>query len=155
MNRLQKIGGWILGGALAVALFTRQKIAYGVEAIYLNGVITPNLIPLKVVGWLANSTIAGVLVRSISGVLVCNGQVVASISQLVNKRIRSNSFVKQDLNVDIYFQESLAALWENIQTGDVTSLSFELVGEVVVGEQWPVGLKFNRVFTWNEIQKML
>lgn len=155
MNRLQKIGGWILGGALAVALFTRQKIAYGVEAVYLNGVITPNLIPLKVVGWLVNSTIAGVLVRSISGVLVCNGQVVASISQLVNKRIRSNSFVKQDLNVDIYFQESLAALWENIQTGDVTSLSFELVGEVVVGEQWPVGLKFNRVFTWNEIQKML
>ena len=156
MNRLQKIGTWILGGVAALSLFGRQQLALGVSGVYLNGLITTQMIPLRVVVWIANKTIIGrVLVRSISGVLLCNGQTVASISQLINKRISANSYIEQDVLVDLHAQESLQALFANIQTGNINNLAFELVGEVVVGEQWPIGIKFNRVFTWEEVQQML
>lgn len=156
MNRLQKIGTWILGGVAALSLLGRQHLALGVRGVYLNGLITTQMIPLRVVVWIANKTIIGrVLVRSISGVLMCNGQTVASISQLINKRIAANSFIEQDVLVDLHAQESLQALFANIQTGNINNLAFELVGEVVVGEQWPIGIKFNRVFTWAEVQQML
>lgn len=155
MNRLQKIGGWILGGVVAIALFSRQKISFVIKGVYLAGVITPQLIPLRISGWLMNSTIAGVLVRSISGILVCNGQTVASISQMVNKRIGSNSYVVQDLIANIHFQESLSALWANVQSGNINNLAFEFIGEIVVGEDWPVGLKFNKLFTWLDIQQSI
>lgn len=156
MNRLQKIGTWILGGVAALGLLGRQQLALGVRGVYLNGLITTQMIPLRVVVWIANKTIIGrVLVRSISGVLMCNGQTVASISQLINKRIAANSFIEQDVLVDLHAQESLQALFANIQTGNINNLAFELVGEVVVGEQWPIGIKFNRLFTWAEVQQML
>ena len=156
MNRLQKIGTWVLGGVAALSLLGRQQLALGVRGVYLNGLITTQMIPLRVVVWIANKTIIGrVLVRSISGVLMCNGQTVASISQLINKRIAANSFIEQDVLVDLHAQESLQALFANIQTGNINNLAFELVGEVVVGEQWPIGIKFNRVFTLEEVQQML
>ena len=156
MNRLQKIGTWILGGVAALSLLGRQQLALGVRGVYLNGLITTQMIPLRVVVWIANKTIVGrVLVRSLSGVLLCNGQTVASISQLINKRIAANSYIEQDVLVDLHAQESLQALFANIQTGNINNLAFELVGEVVIGEQWPIGIKFNRVFTWAEIQQML
>lgn len=155
MNKLQKIGGWILGGVVALALFSRQKLSFGVRGVYLNGIITPQMIPLRVVAWIANNTIGSVLVRSLSGVLICEGQTVASIAQPINKRIAPNSYIEQSIFIDLYNQEALQALFANIQSGDINNLAFELIGEVVVGEQWPVGLKFNRVFTWSEIQQML
>lgn len=155
MNKLQKIGAYILGGVLAVALFSRQKISFGVKGVYLNGIITTQIIPLRIVGWLANSTIASVLVRGLSGVLMCNGQTVATISQTINKRIKSNSFVEQSFLVNIYNQESLSALFQNVMSGDINNLAFELIGSILVGEQWPIELKFNKVFTWKEIQQML
>lgn len=155
MNKLQKIGGWILGGVVALALFRRQKLSFGVRGVYLNGIITPQMIPLRVVAWIANNTIGSVLVRSLSGVLICEGQTVASIAQPINKRIAPNSYIEQSIFVDLHNQEALQALFANIQSGDINNLAFELIGEVVVGEQWPVGLKFNRVFTWSEIQQML
>ena len=155
MNKLQKIGAYILGGVLAVALFSRQKISFGVKGVYLNGIITTQIIPLRIVGWLANSTIASVLVRGLSGVLMCNGQTVATISQTINKRIKSNSFVEQSFLVNIYNQESLSDLFQNVMSGDINNLAFELIGSILVGEQWPIELKFNKVFTWKEIQQML
>lgn len=156
MNRLQKIGAWILGGVAAFGLLSRQQLSFGLRGVYLNGAITTQMIPLRVVVWIANKTIIGrVLVRSLSGVLICNGQVVASISQLINKRIASNSYIEQNILVDLHAQESLQALFVNVQSGNIDNLAFELVGEVVVGEQWPIGIKFNRVFTWVEIQQML
>lgn len=156
MSRLQKIGGWILGGVAALCLLGRQQLAFGVRGVYLNGIITTQMIPLRVVVWIANKTIIGsVLVRGLSGVLICNGQTVASISQLINKRVPANSYIEQDVLIDLHAQESLKALFTNVQSGSIDNLAFELVGEVVIGEQWPVGVKFNRLFTWAEIQKML
>lgn len=156
MNKLQKIGGWILGGVAALAFLGSQKLSLGIRGVYLNGLITSQMIPLRVVVWIANKTVIGsVLVRSLSGVLMCNGQTVASISQLINKRIPSNSYVEQSIMVDLHNQEALQALFANIDSGDINNLAFELVGEIVVGEQWPIGIKFNRVFTYAEIKQMV
>lgn len=151
----KSIGKWLLGLGAIVAFLSRQKITFGVKGIYLNGVITPYLIPLKVVVYLANKTIGKLLVRSVSGILVSDGKVIAKIDQAINKRIRANSYIEQSLLVDINTQETLQAWYSNIQSGDVNNLSFELIGEVVVGEQWPVSIKFNKVFTWQDIQQML
>lgn len=155
MNNLQKIGSWLLGGVVALAVLGRQKLDFGVKGVYLNGLITNQNIPLRVAIWIANKTIASVLVRSLSGVLYCDGQTVASIAQPINKRIPANKFVEQDILVDLHNQEALKALFANVQSGSINNLAFELVGEVVVGEQWPVGIKFNRVFTWNDIKQMV
>lgn len=155
MNSLQKIGGLLLGGVVALAVLGRQKLGFGVKGVYLNGIISAQMIPLRVVVWIANKTIASVLVRSLSGVLYCEGQTVASIAQPINKRIPSNQYVEQDIFVDLHNQETLRALFSNVQSGSIDNLAFELVGEVVVGEQWPVGIKFNRVFTWSEIKQMV
>lgn len=156
MNKLQKTGGWILGGVAALAFLGSQKLSLGIRGVYLNGLITSQMIPLRVVVWIANKTVIGsVLVRSLSGVLMCNGQTVASISQLINKRIPSNSYVEQSIMVDLHNQEALQALFANIESGDINNLAFELVGEIVVGEQWPIGIKFNRVFTYAEIKQMV
>lgn len=156
MNKLQKIGGWILGGVAALAFLGSQKLSLGIRGVYLNGLITSQMIPLRVVVWIANKTVIGsVLVRSLSGVLMCNGQTVASISQLINKRIPSNSYVEQSIMVDLHNQEALQALFANIESGDINNLAFELVGEIVVGEQWPIGIKFNRVFTYAEIKQIV
>lgn len=155
MNGLQKIGSWLLAGVAALAVFGRQKLSFGIKGVYLNGLITQQSIPLRVVVWIANKTIGRLLVRSISGSLICEGHAVASIAQVINKRISPNSYVEQSILIDLHNQEALQALFSNIQTGDINNLAFELIGEVVVGEQWPVGLKFNRVFTWAEIQQML
>lgn len=155
MNSLQKIGGWLLGGVTALAIFGRQKLSFGIKGVELNGLITQQIIPLRVVVWIANKTIGRLLVRSISGSLICEGRVVASIAQTINKRIAANSYVEQDILIDLHNQEALQALFSNIQTGDINNLAFELVGEVIVGEQWPVGFKFNRIFTWAEIRQMI
>lgn len=155
MNSLQKIGGLLLGGVVALAVLGRQKLGFGVKGVYLNGIISTQMIPLRVAVWIANRTITSVLVRSLSGVLYCEGQTVASIAQPINKRIHANQYVEQDILVDLHNQEALRALFSNIQSGSIDNLAFELVGEVVVGEQWPVGIKFNRVFTWSEIKQMV
>lgn len=155
MNGLQKIGSWLLAGVAALAVFGRQKLSFGIKGVYLNGLITQQSIPLRVVVWIANKTIGRLLVRSISGSLICEGRVVASIAQKINKRISPNSYVEQSILIDLHNQESLQALFSNIQSGDINNLAFELIGEVVVGEQWPIGFKFNRVFTWAEIRQML
>ena len=155
MNGLQKIGSWLLAGVAALAVFGRQKLSFGIKGVYLNGLITQQSIPLRVVVWIANKTIGRLLVRSISGSLICEGRVVASIAQKINKRISPNSYVEQSILIDLHNQESLQALFSNIQSGDINNLAFELIGEVVVGEQWPIGFKFNRVFTRAEIRQML
>lgn len=155
MNNLQKIGSWLLGGVAALAFFGKQKLSFGVKNVLLRGAITKDIIPLRVLVWIGNSTIVSVLVRSLSGVLLCNGQTVASIAQPINKRIAANSYIEQAIMIDLHNQESLAALFANVQSGDINNLAFELVGEVVVGEQWPVGIKFNRIFTWSDIQQMI
>ena len=95
------------------------------------------------------------LVRSISGALISNGVTVATINQAVNKRMPSKTTVEQSILIDIHSEEALQVLSANIQSGDINNLSFEFIGEIVVGEQWPVGVKFNKVFTWQEIQQML
>lgn len=154
MNNLQKIGSWLLGGVAALAFLGKQKLSFGVKSVLLRGAITKDIIPLRVLVWIGNSTIVSVLVRSLSGVLLCNGQTVASIAQPINKRIAANSYIEQAIMIDLHNQESLAALFANVQSGDINNLAFELVGEVVVGEQWPVGIKFNRIFTWSDIQQM-
>ena len=61
----------------------------------------------------------------------------------------------EDVLIDLHNQEALRALFENVQSGNINNLAFELIGEVVVGEQWPISIKFNRIFTWAEIQQML
>lgn len=155
MNNLQKIGSWLLGGVAALAFLGKQKLSFGVKNVLLRGAITKDIIPLRVLVWIGNSTIVSVLVRSLSGVLLCNGQTVASIAQPINKRIAANSYIEQAIMIDLHNQESLAALFANVQSGDINNLAFELVGEVVVGEQWPVGIKFNRIFTWSDIQQMI
>lgn len=155
MTKLQKIGGWLLGGVIALGFVGRQNLSFGVRSIRLNGLITTQLIPLRISVWIANNTIGSVFVRSVSGALVSNGHTVATIAQPINKRIRSNSYVEQDILLDLHNQEALSVLFENVQSGNVNNLSFELVGEVVVGEQFPIGIKFNRIFTWSEIQQMV
>ena len=155
MNTVQKIGGWILGGVAALAVFGKQKLSFGIKGVMLDGIIISEIIPLRVVIWIANKTIASLLVRQVSGVLVCNGETVASIAQLINKRIPANSYIEQGILIDLHNQEALRALFANIHSGDINNLAFEFIGEVVVGEQWPVGIKFNRVFTWEEIRSSL
>ena len=49
----------------------------------------------------------------------------------------------------------MSALFQNVMSGDINNLAFELIGSILVGEQWPIELKFNKVFTWKEIQQML
>ena len=155
MSKLQKIGLCILGGVGALALFGKQQISFGIKSVSLNGLFTTQIIPLNVVVWITNNTIGRLLVRSVSGALVCNGETVATVAQAINKRIPAKSYVEQSILVDLHNQESLRALFANIQSGDINNLAFEFIGEVVVGEQWPVGIKFNRVFTWSEISRSL
>lgn len=155
MSRIEKIGSWLLGGIVAIAFLAKQRLSFGVKAVYLNGLITLQKIPLRIDIWIANKTIGSVLVRSLSGALICNGQTVATISQMVNKRISANSYIEQSVLIDLHNQESLQALFANIQSGSIDNLAFELIGEVVVGEQWPVAVEFNRVFTWADIRQMI
>lgn len=155
LNNLQKIGSLILGGIVAIALFGRQKLSFNIKAVQLAGIITSQIIPLRLIALISNSTVASVLVRNLSGVLVCNGKPVASIYQLINKRIASNSYVEQYIYLNIHNQPAISALFENVQSGNINNLAFELVGDVTIGEQWPVKLRFNRVFTWSDIQQML
>lgn len=155
MNKFQKIGALILGGVAAFAVLGRQRLTFGVRDIQLAGIITPEIIPLRLVTWIANDTFGSVLVRKLSGSIIYGGNVVATVNQVINKRISSNSYIEQYVYVDLHNQAALAALFDNIGTGDINNLAFEMIGEVTVGEQWPVTLDFNRVFTWEDIQKSL
>lgn len=155
MSDMKKIGAWFLALGGFVLFFSHQKLSAVVKGVYLNGGITATLIPLRVVVDLINKTIGTVFVRGISGALISNGLVVASVNQQVNKRIRANRVVEQSIFVDIHNQEALNVILANIQTGDVNNLALEFIGEVVVGEQWPVGIKFNKIFTWQDIRKIL
>lgn len=150
-----KLGKILLGIGAAIAFVGSQRFTFGVKGVYLAGVVTPQLIPLRVVVYLVNKTIGKLMVRSISGELVCEGQRVATINQKVNKRISSGRYIEQGLLVDIHIQESLQALFSNIQSGDITSLSFVFEGKIYVGEQYPVGIRFKKLFTWKDIQKMV
>lgn len=156
MSKQKSIGKWFIGIGAALAFVARQKLAIYFKGVYLNGIISTELIPLKVVVSLINNTVVGVLVRSISGALISSdGKIVATVNQAINKRIPAHRVVEQGIAVDIHNREALQALMANVQTGDVNNLAFEFIGEVVVGEQWPVGIKFNRVFTWQDIQKIV
>lgn len=144
-----------MGIGVAVALLSRQQLSISVKGIYLNGMITTDRIPLRVVVGILNKTIARVLVRSIAGALISDGRTVATINQTINKRIGANSGVEQNILIDVHGQEAIAAILANVKSGDINNLAFDFIGEIVVGEQWPVGVKFEKVFTWNDIQQML
>lgn len=153
--RINNIGKWLIGIGAALAFISRQRLSIAVKGVYLSGIITNELIPLRVVVYLINKTIASVLIRSISGALFSDGVKVATIGQTINKRIPANSTTEQSIMVDIHNREALQAIMANIQSGDINNLSFEFVGEIVVGEQFPVGIKFNKLFTWQDIQQMV
>ena len=155
MSKKQNIGKWLVGIGAALAFISRQKLSVAVKSVYLNGIATSKRVPLRVVVYLMNRTIASVLIRNISGALISNGMTVATINQDVNKRMPANSTTEQSVLVDIHSQEALKALIDNMQSGDINNLSFDFVGEVVVGEQWPVGIKFNKLFTWQDIKRMV
>ena len=154
-NKMQNIGAAILGGSLLWMFIKRQSVRVGVRSISLSGLITPNIIPLRVALYLINDTIGSLLIRTLSCQLVSNGMVVATIDQTINKRIAAKSSIEQDVFVDIHNQAALSSLFANIQTGDVTSTSFTLVGEVVVGERYPLSIKIDKLFTWEDIKKMI
>lgn len=154
-SKIQNIGAALLGGSLLWMFIMRQSVRVGVRGISLNGLMTLDVIPLRVAIYLINDSIGSILVRSINCQLVSNGLVVASISQNLNKRIPSHGSVEQDLFVDIHNQAALSSFFANVQTGDVTSTSFTLVGEVVIGEHYPLSIKINKLFTWEEIKNML
>lgn len=152
----KNIGAWIVGALAGLVVLSKQKLSFGIQGVYVDGLITAETLPLRVVAYIKNDTIGSVLVRSLSGVLVSNeGKTIASIMQPINKRIRAKSNVVQDILIDIHNKEVVSALQANIASGNINNLSFELIGEVVVGEQWPIGLKFNKVFTWQDIKQML
>lgn len=153
--KMSKAGKWLIGLGAALALLSRQKLSMHVKGIYLNGLITKNVIPLRIIVSLTNKTIAKVFIRSLSGSLISNGVVVATVNQVVNKRIRANSVVEQNILVDIHKQEALQSLFENIESGHVNNISFELIGELQVGEQYPIGIQFSRIFTWQDIKTMI
>lgn len=155
MSNKSNIGKWLIGIGAALAFISRQKLSIAVKGVYLNGIITSEVIPLRVVVYLINKTIASVLIRSISGSLISNGVTIATINQAVNKRMPANTTTEQSILVNIYNHEVLQALMDNIQSGDINNLSFEFIGEIVVGEQWPIGIKFKKLFTWQEIQQMV
>lgn len=156
MSDTRTIGKLLIGAGAAVAFLSRQKLIVGVKGVYLNGLVTDKLIPLNVVVYISNKTILGsMLIRSISGVLRCEGRTIATIDQLVNRRIPAGKYIEHVLQININGSESLQALWSNIQGGNVNTLAFDLLGEVVIGEQWPIPIKFNKLFTWNEIQQMV
>lgn len=156
MKKTSKIGIWMLAVGSLIAFISRQKITFGLKGIYLGGVITSTLIPLKIVLYLWNKTVLGsVLVRSISGALVNDGKVIATVNQVINKRIRSNRYVEQTVLMDIHMQEALQGLFNNVMSGDISNLSFEFVGKIVVGEQYPIDIDFRKLFTWQDIQQIL
>lgn len=148
-------GALLLGGSLTWMFIKNQAIRVGVRDISLNGMISQSIIPLRVGVWILNKTFGTVLIRSISCQLVSNDLVVATISQAINKRIPSNSYIEQNIFVDINSNESLSTLLANIQSGDVTSTSFRLVGEVVVGEKFTVSVPIDKFFTWEDINQLL
>lgn len=150
-----KAGKWLIGLGAALALLSRQKLSMHVKGIYLNGLITKSVIPLRIIVSLTNKTMAKVFIRSLSGSLISHGAVVATVNQVVNKRIRANSVVEQNILVDIHKQEALQSLFENIESGHVNNISFELIGELQVGEQYPIGIQFSRIFTWQDIKTMI
>lgn len=156
MSSNSNIGKWLIGIGAVLAFISRQKLSIAVKGVYLNGMVTSDRIPLRVDVLLMNKTIASVLIRSISGALISSdGMTVATINQAINRRVPANRTIVQSLLVDIHNKETLQALMANIQGGNINSLSFEFIGEVVCGEQWPVSIKFNKVFTWQEIQQMI
>lgn len=154
-NKIQNIGAAILGGSLLWMFIKRQSVRVGVRSISLAGIVTPSVIPLRVALYLINDTIGSLLVRTLSCQLISNGMVVASINQSINKRIPSKSSVNQDVYVNIHNQAALSSLFANVQTGDVTNTSFTLIGEIVVGERYPLTLKINKIFTWEDIKQLL
>ena len=155
MSNIRKIASWVLGIGSAVWFISKQKLSFGVKSVHLGGMITPTLLPLKVIIYLMNGTIGTVLVRKINAQLISDGNVVASIDQKVNRRIRSNTYIEQPIFIDIHLQGTTQALIDNIKTGDVSNLSFDLVGEILVGERFQVPIKFQMLFTWDEIKDMI
>lgn len=155
MSRMRKIGLWVIGGIASIAFVCRQRISFGLKDVYLAGYITNQLIPIRATLWIKNDTIGGVLVRNLTGNLLCNGEVVATINQPINKRLYSGYYVEQTVVINIQSDAALSSLLKNINSGDISNLAFEFVGQVIVGEQFPFAYKFNRVFTWSEIQGAL
>lgn len=155
MSNSRKIGAWLLGLGSAVWFIGKQKISFGVKSVSLNGMITPTLLPLRVVIYLMNKTIGTVLIRSVNAQLVSDGNVIASISQNINRRIPSNSYIEQPIAIDVHLQDTMQALIANIRSGDVNNLSFDLIGEAIVGEQFQVPIKFQTLFTWDDIKDMI
>lgn len=156
MSNSSKIGKLLIGAGAAIAFLSRQKITVGVKGVYLNGLVSESSIPLRVVVYISNRTILGsLLIRSISGVLVSSGRTVATIDQIVNRRIGAGKYIEHSLLININGVEAMQAIWANIQSGNIQSLAFDLMGEIVVGEQWPVPIRFKKLFTYNEIQQML
>ena len=146
---------WLIAAGATLAIFARQNITLGVKQVFLSGIATTDVIPLKVVVLLSNNTIVRFLIRSIHIQIVSNGIVVTEISQTINRRIPSMATVQQTLSCNVYNREVINAILANVQSGDINNLSFELVGDVVIGEQWPISVGFSSLFTWDDIKTMI
>lgn len=106
---------------------------------------------LQVTIYIQNPLLVSVVVRSITGVIKIMGKEVGIIDYPVAQRINARSVNYLPVLVQVDYKSLGEAVWQNIQSGTIQTLSVELEGTITAGEKYPVRLPIRKLWTYNDI----
>ena len=145
---------WIVGLSAAafwlLVLRGASALKIGLKYIQLISV-NGDTATMQVMLYVQNPLIASVLVRSVSGTVSIMGIPVGVIDYPINKRIEARSISYIPVQVEISYSKLGDAIWANIMSGSVQTLSIELDGKITAGEQYSISVPIRKLWTYSDI----
>ena len=133
---------WVFRGVSALKV--------GLKDIRLVNIAGDNA-TLQVTIYLQNPLLVSVVVRSITGVIRIMGKDVGIIDYPISQRIKARSINYLPVQVHVDYISLGDAVWANIQTGTIQTLTVELDGTITAGEKHPIKLPIRKLWTYNDI----
>ena len=149
---MKKSTALILIGASALWYFVLRgvnAIQFAFKRIYLVS-FTDTTIDLRLDMLIKNPLLIGAVVNNIAGDIYLDNIQVATVNYPLNQRIAARAVSPVTLFFTASLQQLGQALFNNIQTGSIQTLTVRFVGTITVQG---VNLPIDRFFTFNELIK--
>lgn len=145
---------WIVGLSAAtfwlLVLRGASALKIGLKSVRLQQV-NGDIATLQVMLYVQNPLIASVLIRNVAGQINIMGIPVGTIDYPINRRIEARSITYIPVQVEVSYSKLGDAVWANIMSGDVQTLSIELDGTITAGERYAVSIPIHKVWTYSDI----
>ena len=148
-------------GKIGAAAFLYFGVLRGASALYL-GIkdyyfqsisLTQNSARFIVTFLINNPLFVGLTLKSISGDVYIQGNKCGTVNVDYDKYLAGRQAWSVAVPVDIDLSQLTASIIDNINTGNINTLTIAFDGGIIIGGTGLVRIPFAKTVTWNDISK--